>query len=31
VAEVWPQFIYLTIFMAITLGVSVKRMSKRAR
>ena len=27
---VWPQFLYLTIFAAVTLGVSVKRFQKRA-
>ena len=27
--DVWPQFIYLALFAAITLGVSVRRMNKR--
>ena len=28
---VWPQFVYLTLFAALTLGISVKRFQKRAR
>lgn len=27
---VWPQFIYMAIFAAVTLGVSIKRMQKRS-
>ncbi len=28
---VWPQFVYLTLFAALTLGISVKRFQKRAQ
>ncbi len=28
---VWPQFVYLTLFAALTLGISVKRFQKRTR
>ena len=31
VEAVWPQFVYLTLFAALTLGISVKRFQKRAR
>ncbi len=31
VEAVWPQFVYLTLFAALTLGVSVKRFQKRTR
>jgi len=27
---VWPQFLYLVCFAAVTLGISVKRFQKRA-
>jgi len=30
IEAVWPQFLYLLLFTAITLGISVKRFQKRA-
>jgi ABC-2 type transport system permease protein len=29
IEALWPQFVYMTIFAAVTLGISVKRMQKR--